>query len=321
MKKLIAFCILLSCLHGAGAAEVFGTVDALSGSASVMGQDGQSSAISVGMKIYEGDTLSSAHDGEVHVVTEDGGFIALRPDTVFRVDQYKAEGGPDDRTFMSLLKGAVRSITGWIGKHDSSAYRLTTPTATVGIRGTDHEVTVVDKGGGDEPGTYDTVNEGSTVLKTPQGEVVTTPGKFAFAPRGRAVAPMFLQQRPRFLATRTLRIEGRVQQRREYLRGQMEQMRQERIQSIRQQRGQPRGDASMQPRAQGAERRDELRGAGRDRGQAAMERRNELREERRNRMMENRQTYRERRGELRQRGEGGAEGGQRAGRRARRERE
>ncbi len=320
MKKLIAFCLLLSCLHGAGAAEVFGTVDALSGSASVAGQDGQSSAISVGMKIYEGDTLSSAHDGEVHIVTEDGGFIALRPDTVFRVDQYKAEGGSDDRTFMSLLKGAVRSITGWIGKQDNSAYRLTTPTATVGIRGTDHEVTVVDQGGGDEPGTYDTVNEGSTVLKTPQGEVVTTPGKFAFAPRGRAVAPMFLQQRPRFLAARTLRIEGRVQQRREYLRGKMEQMRQERIQYIRQQRGQPRGDAGMHPRAQG-ERRDELQGAGRARGQAAMERRSELREERRNRLMQNRQAYRERRGEAQQRGEGGGEGGQRGGRRARRERE
>ncbi len=320
MKKLIAFCLLLSCLHGAGAAEVFGTVDALSGSASVAGQDGQSSAISVGMKIYEGDTLSSAHDGEVHIVTEDGGFIALRPDTVFRVDQYKAEGGSDDRTFMSLLKGAVRSITGWIGKQDNSAYRLTTPTATVGIRGTDHEVTVVDQGGGDEPGTYDTVNEGSTVLKTPQGEVVTTPGKFAFAPRGRAVAPMFLQQRPRFLAARTLRIEGRVQQRREYLRGKMEQMRQERIQYIRQQRGQPRGDAGMHPRAQG-ERRDELQGAGRARGQAATERRSELREERRNRLMQNRQAYRERRGEAQQRSEGGGEGGQRAGRRARRERE
>ncbi len=314
MRKLILFGVLLLCFHAAGAAEVFGTVDALSGSASVTGQDGQSSAISVGMKIYEGDTLTSAQDGEVHIVTEDGGFIALRPDTVFRIDQYKAEGGDDDKTFMSLLKGAVRSITGWIGKRDNEAYRLTTPTATVGIRGTDHEVTVVDKGDGDEPGTYETVNEGSTVLKTPQGEIVSTPGKFAFAPRGRAVAPVFLARQPRFLAARSLRIEGRVLQRREYLRGHLQQMREERIQYIQQQRGQRRGDVRMQERPGAMEKPGEMR----QERAGAMERRNAFRERRQERLDAARRGGRE---EARQREEGAPKGAPRAERRRRRERE
>ncbi|HMC13003.1 MAG TPA: FecR domain-containing protein, partial [Gallionellaceae bacterium] len=165
-------------------------------------QDGKSTAVSVGQKIYEGQTINSGPESEVHIVTEDGGIIAIRPDTVFRVDEYKAEGSSSDKIFMSLLTGAVRSITGWIGKHDTSAYRLTAPGVTLGIRGTDHEVTVIDKGDGDEPGTYDTVNEGATVLKTPHGEAEVSPGKFAFAPKGRAVAPLFLAQQPRFWARR-----------------------------------------------------------------------------------------------------------------------
>jgi hypothetical protein len=130
---------------------------------------------------------------------------------------------------MSLIKGTVRSITGWIGKFNNSAYRITTPTATIGIRGTDHETTVIEKGDGDEAGTYDNVNEGSTEIRTPHGVTAVTPGKFAFAPRGRAVAPFFLAQQPRFLARRTLRIEARIQQRKEFFHSRLGPMREERI--------------------------------------------------------------------------------------------
>lgn len=320
MKRLAVLCALLFWFPVAGAAEVFGTVDALSGSASVTGQDGQSAPISAGMRIYEGDTISSAHDGEVQIVTEDGGLIALRPDTVFRVDQYHAQGDADDRTFMSLLKGAMRSVTGWIGKHNNAAYRVATQTATVGIRGTDHEVAVVEQGDGDAPGTYDTVNEGSTVLKTAQGEVVTTPGKYAFAPRGRAVAPYFLAQRPQFLALRRLRLEGRIPERRDYLRGHLEQMREERIRNLQQLRGQRPGGAPMQARPGALARRAELGGMRQESGRAR-EARGELRKERRNASREGRLAGRERRGEALQRGEVGEGGGSRLGHRARRERE
>ncbi len=229
LRNVLASAILLMVCHAAFPAELFGTVDALSGSAYVSDQAGESTSVYVGLRIYEGQTISSGPDGEVHLITEDGGIIAVRPDTAFRVDEYKAEGNSADKIFMSLLRGAMRSITGWVGKHNSSAYHVTTPSATIGIRGTDHEVTVIDKSDGDEPGTYDTVNEGATVLKTPQGEAEVSPGKFAFAPRGRAVAPLLLPQQPRFWARRKLKIEERIQQRKESFRGRLEQMRDERI--------------------------------------------------------------------------------------------
>jgi len=283
LKNLLAFLALLIVCHAACAAESFGTVDALSGSAFVSDQDGKSTAVSVGLKIYEGQTINSGPESEVHIVTEDGGIIAIRPDTVFRVDEYKAEGSSSDKIFMSLLTGAVRSITGWIGKHDTSAYRLTAPGVTLGIRGTDHEVTVIDKGDGDEPGTYDTVNEGATVLKTPHGEAEVSPGKFAFAPKGRAVAPLFLAQQPRFWARRRLKIEDRIQQRKEFMRGRFEQMREERIKHLQQVRGERRDNVHTQERGN------------------AMERRNELRENRVEQIRQRRQENQERRRKMMQR--------------------
>lgn len=215
--------------HAAYSAELFGTVDAVSGSAEVVDKSGKSTIVSVGLKIFEGQTIDSGPDGEVHLVTEDGGIIALRPRTIFRVDEYKAEGNSTDKMFMSLLRGTIRSITGWVGKYNNSAYRITTPTATIGIRGTDHETTVIDYSDGDEPGTYDNVKEGATVMKTAQGTADVTPGKFAFASKNRAIAPFFLAHSPRFLEGRRLRIEERIQQRKESLHGRLEQMREERI--------------------------------------------------------------------------------------------
>lgn len=140
----------------------------------------------------------------------------------------------------------MRSITGWIGKHNTSAYRISTPNATLGIRGTDHEAAVIDKAGGDEPGTYDTVYEGATFLKNPQGETEVTPGKFAFVPRNRSVAPYILAKQPGFWARRKLRIESRIQQRKEFFRNRLEQMRDDRIKHPNSIRGKQSGSAEGQ---------------------------------------------------------------------------
>lgn len=265
LKSLSGLLILLILGPAVHAAELFGTVDALSGNASLIDQTGQASPVVTGMNVYEGQSINSGADAEVHLITADGGIIAIRPDTVFRVDEYKADGSTADKIFMSLLKGTVRSITGWIGKFDNAAYRITTPTATIGVRGTDHETTVIEKANGDEPGTYDNVIEGTTVIKTPQGSAEVTPGKFAFAARGKSAPPLFLAQRPHFLSDRRLKIEDRIQQRKDILRGRLNQMREERINRVKSLQGnrRPANESGMnarnQQREQMAEHRRELR--------------------------------------------------------------
>jgi len=77
---------------------------------------------------------------------EDGGYIGVRPNTQMRIANYKAEGGPDDQSVISLLQGSFRSITGWIGKLGGSNYRIVTRTVT--IRGSRHRArTARDTGG------------------------------------------------------------------------------------------------------------------------------------------------------------------------------
>jgi hypothetical protein len=69
-----------------------------------------------------------------------------------------------------LIAGGVRSITGWIGKFNAKSYQIQTTNASVGIRGTDHETRFISEGSSEgEPGTYDRVYEGETVLQAAEG--------------------------------------------------------------------------------------------------------------------------------------------------------
>jgi hypothetical protein len=218
MRNVAIFLLSFLLVQTACAGELFGTVDAVSGEAIVTDAAGENQRITSGLKIFAGQSIQTAADGEVQIVTEDSGLIALRPNSSFRVDRYQAKGETSDEMVFSLFKGALRSITGWIAKRNTSAYQLNTPTATIGVRGTDHETTVIEGATeNDQPGTFDTVNEGITVLRTKRGEIEVHSGEYAFSPRDLSVAPRLLAQRPGFLKRRALRIENRIQRRKENL--------------------------------------------------------------------------------------------------------
>ncbi len=234
MKTLLKALLLLLFFGQACAAELFGTVDALRGGVHIVEAGGNLRAVSDGQEIFEGQTLATLQDGEVHIVTVDGGFLALRPNSSFRVDSYRAERNDDDKIHLSLLKGALRSISGWITKYRKDAYLLRTRTATVGIRGTDHETFEVEANTANrEAGTYQTVYQGAVVLRSAHGELDVQPGKAAFVPLMREQAPRLLDDVPDFMKNRDLSLEGRITLRREELRKALDQMSEERAEKIR----------------------------------------------------------------------------------------
>jgi DNA repair exonuclease SbcCD ATPase subunit len=89
-----------------------------------------------------------------------------------------------------LISGALRSISGWMGKFNSRNYVVRTATATIGIRGTDHETRYIPEGSTEgEPGTYDRVYAGETFIETAEGKTFVAPDQAGFQPlraRGKA---------------------------------------------------------------------------------------------------------------------------------------
>lgn len=140
---------------GQALAETAGRVSFVNGSVSATSPDGQSRALRRGDAINGGDRIET-RSGRLQIRFTDGGFVSLQPNTVFGVDQYLyANKAPEETSlFFSLLRGGMRTVTGAIGKVNKQSYKVRTPVATIGIRGTgylaetDNERTLVSVGAG-----------------------------------------------------------------------------------------------------------------------------------------------------------------------------
>ena len=98
-----------------------------------------------GTELSTGDLLRTGADGRVQFRFSDGALVSLQPRSEFRIDDYRFSAD-SQRGFFSLLRGTLRTSSGAIGKRNQDDYRLRTPTAVVGIRGTNYvaEETVCD---------------------------------------------------------------------------------------------------------------------------------------------------------------------------------
>jgi FecR protein len=176
-------------------ARVAGQVVLVEGDALHFDRAGALRSLRAGDQIFEGDRLLTGTDGELHLAMGDGGYIAVRPATELRIDLFRAEGRSGDRSEISLIKGSLRTVTGWIGSAGGALIR--TFDATIGVRGTDHEPLVVPVGSArGEPGTYDRVHAGATYMETPQGTVDVRAGEAGFVPRGQGLPPEVLRVVP-----------------------------------------------------------------------------------------------------------------------------
>src|SRR5262245_53249594 len=196
----IVFALLaqIACAQDAPSTDpaVAGTVSLIEGDVRVLDRVLQGRRPAVGDPIYEGESIVTGADGEVHLDMQDGGYIGVRPGTKMQIIDFKAEGGSDDGFLLNLLEGSFRSVTGWITKGNRRA-EVTTPTATIGIRGTDYEPLVIPEGSkAGEAGTYNRVNVGETEMRTAQGSVLVKPNQAGFVPQRGALAPRLLDRMP-----------------------------------------------------------------------------------------------------------------------------
>ncbi len=176
-----------------------GTISVAGGDVRLLRGDGTARQVAAGDVVNVGDSLVTGKDSEAQLAMQDAGFIVLRPNTRFLIVSYKADGGGDDKGVFSLLVGGIRSVTGWIGKYNQAAYQVRTPSATIGIRGTDHEIRYLLAGSTEgEPGTYDKVFAGAATIQTEGGQVDIAPNQAGFVAPGKRERPRVLERIPAF---------------------------------------------------------------------------------------------------------------------------
>lgn len=199
-QLLLAFLMVTTVSSAWGEAA---QVAAESGKVTATGVNGVSRTLAVGDTVEAGETVVTQPQAWVVLRMIDGASLSLRPDSKLTITDYTYDENKEDdsKAFVNLLKGALRSISGLIAKHNASRYELHTPTATLGIRGTDHETVVVDEQQASPSmpaGTYESVNDGKTVLRGEHGEIPIEPGKVGYLHPGGQHAPSLLAAKPKF---------------------------------------------------------------------------------------------------------------------------
>jgi FecR protein len=148
--------LMLTCAPAMAASKAAASVIFALGEVSAVDKDGVTRVLAKGDEIFAGDTVNTAR-GKAHLRFTDGGFAALNPNTRYQIEEYLDEGRPNvvERSFHYLFGGSVRFVTGAIGHRLRENFRLRTPVATIGIRGSDGFVRhCVGDCPGQEDGTY-----------------------------------------------------------------------------------------------------------------------------------------------------------------------
>ena len=161
-----------------------GAVQQLSGNVTITGADKVTRKAGPKEKIQAGDTITTEAKSEALIKMADDSTVILRPNTQFQFTEFTYSKAPTDTSLLKLVRGIARLVTGVIGKNNPSNYRVSTTTATIGIRGTDFEVAVMTE---DTPearaGVYNYVRDGSTNIRIASGQSLDVKkDQTAFAP-------------------------------------------------------------------------------------------------------------------------------------------
>lgn len=224
MRVLKIMLLLLVLAPGAALAERAAVVTLLTGRGTASTLDGDIRALRKGDEVRAGEVISTGANSYLNLKFTDGSFVLLRPNSRFQIEDYAWQGedlsarkgkapapadtraaaetaahSPDapaapaatesaGRAFFRLLKGGFRAVTGLVARTDRSRYRVATPVATIGIRGTDYIVVLVDPAIANDPVLAASLPSGAS---SPEGGVVVgviEGGVFVSNPLGQTAA-------------------------------------------------------------------------------------------------------------------------------------
>lgn len=191
--KSAVLALLAAGLCSSALAERAGVITHLSGTLSVKRADAPPKTLAVNSEVHEGDVLITQDNTYVRIKFSDEGTIVLRPNTEMKIQSYayNVAKPENDSALMSIIKGSLRFVTGFVGKRHPEKVGYSTSTATIGIRGTEGDIIHCHQGScnhlttaaGTTPpdGTYLYLISGKAFVLTEAGLTPVNPNETALA--------------------------------------------------------------------------------------------------------------------------------------------
>lgn len=154
-------------------ADVVGEITSVIGLGTIRNAQGQLNAAR-GQLIRSGDHIETTAGGHVHVRFIDGGLVSVRPLSRLVVEDYRNRDAHNLAAIKFRLDlGVMRSVTGQWGEANRDRFRLNTPVAAIGIKGTDFIVKA------QSASTVVSVNTGAIVMAPLEGSCAASLGPCA----------------------------------------------------------------------------------------------------------------------------------------------
>ncbi|MDZ7839432.1 MAG: FecR family protein [Gammaproteobacteria bacterium] len=203
---LSVLCLAALLGNTAAASGPVGTALTVKGVVTLQPQAGDAVFLAKDSKVHEGDTIVSAEKSFAVIAFIDDSRVVIRQETEFVVEGFRFDEAEQSSAFR-LLKGGIRALTGKIARENPDNYKLDTPVASLGVRGTSYDARLCDETCSEESDTgsewqaapaqsecairldiekfpaggYFTVREGAVVLRKEGREVTLRPGDVGFA--------------------------------------------------------------------------------------------------------------------------------------------
>lgn len=137
-----------------------GEVSLVLGEAHRLSAQGERTKLTRGIRVSEGDLISTESGGHVHIRFYDDALVSVRPNSQLIIRRYEFDrlDPASSAVKFDLREGVTRAISGEAAKAARDRFRLNTPIAAIGVRGTDFVVSA------DSISTKALVNEGAIVM-------------------------------------------------------------------------------------------------------------------------------------------------------------
>lgn len=140
--QLLSAITLTLCFSYAQAADIAGRVIMVRGDATATSATGETRELGRRDQVYASDTITTGDNSRIQIRFIDKGLMALRANSRLSIKTYRQPdaGENEGEVLMELVEGGFRTLTGTIGKGNKAAYKVNTPVASIGIRGTLYSV-------------------------------------------------------------------------------------------------------------------------------------------------------------------------------------
>lgn len=143
MLRTIAMLALALAVSGAYAADI-GQVKVAKGTVTI-DRSGRAIPATVGERLQASDVVTTGADGSVGITMTDNSLLSAGPNSVLALDRYAFDTTTNQGYFdASLRKGTLAVVSGKLAKQSPGAMTLRTPSAILGVRGTEFVVSADD---------------------------------------------------------------------------------------------------------------------------------------------------------------------------------